>query len=128
MKTYKCLKAIKKNSQTNDGHPDGTELLIFAEKTIDEEVKKQAEEAGIPIADKIYYALIKNSQDFELMEYLPTAILDFKTDIISDELVDFKTEDETALSGTGDDHSGVFFHCMGHAGCKRCVRGRIPSY
>ena len=97
MKTYKCLKAIKKNSQTNDGHPDGTELLIFAEKTIDEEVKKQAEEAGIPIADKIYYALIKNSQDFELMEYLPTAILDFKTDIISDELVDFKTEDENLI-------------------------------
>lgn len=23
-----------------------------------------------------------------------------------------------ALSGTGDDHSGVFFHCMGHTGCK----------
>ena len=63
MKTYKCLKAIKKNSQTNDGHPDGTELLIFAEKTIDEEVKKQAEKDGIPIADKIYYALVKNSQN-----------------------------------------------------------------
>ena len=98
MKTYKCLKAIKKNSQINDGHPDGTELLIFAEKTIDEEVKKQAEEAGIPIADKIYYALIKNSQDFELMEYLPIAILDFKTDIISDELVNFKTEDENLIA------------------------------
>ena len=98
MKTYKCLKAIKKNSQVNDGHPDGTELLIFAEKTIDEEVKKQAEKAGIPIADKIYYALIKNSQDFELMEYLPMAILDFKTDIISDELVDFKTEDENLIN------------------------------
>ena len=98
MKTYKCLKAIKKNSQINDGHPDGTELLIFAEKTIDEEVKKQAEKDGIPIADKIYYALIKNSQDFELMEYLPTAILDFKTDIISDELVDFKTEDENLIN------------------------------
>ena len=40
----------------------------------------------------------------------------------------FKTEDEKALSGTGNDHSGVFFHCMGHAGCKRCVRGWIPSY
>ena len=97
MKTYKCLKAIKKNSQINDGHPDGTELLIFAEKTIDEEVKKQAEKDGVPIADKIYYALIKNSQDFELMEYLPTAILDFKTDIISDKLVDFKTEDENLI-------------------------------
>ena len=98
MKIYKCLKAIKKNSQINDGHPDGTELLIFAEKTIDEEVKKQAEKDGIPPADKIYYALIKNSQDFELMEYLPTAILDFKTDIISDELVDFKTEDENLIN------------------------------
>ena len=98
MKTYKCLKAIKKNSQVNDGHPDGTELLIFAEKTIDEEVKKQAEKAGIPIADKIYYALVKNSQNFELMEYLPMAILDFKTDIISDELVDFKTEDENLIN------------------------------
>lgn len=97
MKTYKCLKAIKKNSQTNDGHPDGTELLIFAEKTIDEEVKKQAEEAGIPIADKIYYALVKNSELTELMEYLPIVILDFKTDIISDELVDFKTENEELI-------------------------------
>lgn len=97
MKTYKCLKAIKKNSQTNDGHPDGTELLIFAEKTIDEEIKKQAEKDGVPIANKIYYALIKNSQDFELMEYLPVVILDFKTDIISDELVDFKTEDEELI-------------------------------
>ena len=97
MKTYKNLKTIKKNTQVNDGHPDGTELLIFAEKTIDEEVKKQAEKDGIPLADKIYYALIKNSQDFELMEYLPTAILDFKTDIISDELVDFKTEDKELI-------------------------------
>ena len=97
MKTYKCLKAIKKNSQTNDGHPDGTELLIFAEKTIGEEVKKQAEKDGIPIADKMYYALVKNSELPELMEYLPMAILDFKTDIISDELVDFKTEDENLI-------------------------------
>ena len=31
------------------------------------------------------------------MEYLPIAILDFKTDIISDELVDFKTEDENLI-------------------------------
>ena len=31
------------------------------------------------------------------MEYLPTAILDFKTDIISDELVDFKTENEELI-------------------------------
>ena len=98
MKTYKCLKAIKKNSQINDGHPDGTELLIFAEKTIDEEVKKQAEKDGIPLADKIYYALVKNSQNFELMEYLPMVILDFKTDIISDKLVDFKTEDENLIN------------------------------
>ena len=97
MKTYKCLKAIKKNSQTNDGHPDGTELLIFAEKTIDEEVKKQAEKDGIPIADKMYYALVKNSELTESIEYLPIAILDFKTDIISDELVDFKTEDENLI-------------------------------
>ena len=97
MKTYKCLKAIKKNSQTNDGHPDGTELLIFAEKTIDEEVKKQAEEDGVPIADKIYYALVKNSELPELIGYLPIAILDFKTDIISDKLVDFKTEDENLI-------------------------------
>ena len=36
--------------------------------------------------------------NFELMEYLPTAILDFKTDIISDELVDFKTEDENLIA------------------------------
>lgn len=97
MKTYKCLKAIKKNSQTNDGHPDGTELLIFAEKILDEEVKKQAEKAGVPIADKMYYALAKNSELPELIEYLPIAILDFKTDIISDELVDFKTENEELI-------------------------------
>ena len=97
MKTYKCLKAIKKNSQISDGHPDGTELLIFTEKILDEEVKKQAEEAGVPIANKMYYALVKNSQDFELMEYLPIAILDFKTDIISNELVDFKTENEELI-------------------------------
>ena len=97
MKTYKCLKAIKKNSQVNDGHPDGTELLIFAEKTIDEEVKKQAEKDGIPLADKIYYALVKNSELTESIEYLPVVILDFKTDIISDKLVDFKTEDENLI-------------------------------
>ena len=98
MKTYKCLKAIKKNSKVNDGHPDGTELLIFAEKTLSEEIKKQAEEDGIPIADKIYYALVKNSELPELMEYLPIAVLDFKTDIISDKLVDFKTEDENLIN------------------------------
>ena len=98
MKTYKCLKAIKKNSQVNDAHPDGTELLLFAEKTLNEEVKKQAEKDGIPIADKIYYALVKNSQDFELMEYLPILVLNFKTDIISDELIDFKTEDENLIN------------------------------
>lgn len=97
MKTYKCLKAIKKNSQINDGHPDGTELLIFAEHTLNEEVKKQAEKDGVPIADKIYYALVKNSELPELMEYLPIAVLDFKTDIISDELIDFKTEDENLI-------------------------------
>ena len=111
MKTYKCLKAIKKNSQVNDGHPDGTELLIFAEKTIDEEVKKQAEKDGIPLADKIYYALIKNSQDFELMEYLPTAILDFKTDIISDKLVDFKTEDENLINYLNQLEHQLFIPC-----------------
>ena len=98
MKTYKCLKATKKNSQVNDAHPDGTELLIFAEKTLNEEVKKQAEKDGVPMADKIYYALIKNSQDFELMEYLPILVLNFKTDIISDELIDFKTEDENLIN------------------------------
>lgn len=98
MKIYKCLKAIKKNSEVNDGHPDGTELLIFAEKTLSEEVKKQAEKDGVPIADKIYYALVKNSELPELMEYLPIVILDFKTDIISDELVDFKTEDENLIN------------------------------
>ena len=108
MKTYKCLKAIKKNSQTNDGHSDGTELLIFAEKTIDEEVKKQAEEDGIPIADKIYYALVKNSQDFELMEYLPILVLNFKTDIISDELIDFKTEDENLINYLNDLEEKLF--------------------
>ena len=97
MKIYKCLKAIKKNSQTNDGHPDGTELLIFAEKSFSEEIKKQAEKDGVPIADKIYYALVKNSELPELMGYLPIAILDFKTNIISDELVDFKTEDEELI-------------------------------
>lgn len=97
MKTYKCLKAIKKNSQTNDGHPDGTELLIFAEHILNEEVKKQAEEAGVPIANKIYYALAKNSELPEVMEYLPIAVLDFKTDIISDKLVDFKTENEELI-------------------------------
>ena len=97
MKIYKCLKAIKKNSEPNDGNPDGTELLIFAEKTLSKEVKKQAEKDGVPIADKIYYALVKNSDLPELMEYLPIAILDFKTDIISDELVDFKTENEELI-------------------------------
>ena len=97
MKIYKCLKAIKKNSQVNDGHPDGTELLIFAEKILDEEIKKQAEENDVPIANKIYYALAKNSEHPELMEYLPIVILDFKTDIISDELVDFKTENEELI-------------------------------
>ena len=108
MKTYKCLKAIKKNSQTNDGHPDGTELLRLAEKTIDEEVKKQAEKDGVPIADKIYYALVKNSELTELMGYLPIAILDFKTDIISDELVDFKTEDENLINYLNDLEEKLF--------------------
>ena len=98
MKTYKCLKAIKKNSEPNYGNPDGTELLVFAEKTLSKEVKKQAEKDGVPIADKIYYALVKNSELTELMEYLPIVILDFKTDIISDELVDFKTEDENLIA------------------------------
>ncbi len=51
MKTYKYLKAIKKNSQNNDGHPDGTELLIFAEKIFSEEVKKEAIKAGAEMAN-----------------------------------------------------------------------------
>ena len=108
MKTYKCLKAIKKNSQTNDGHPDGTELLIFAEKIFSEEVKKEAIKAGAKMANKMYYALVKNLEFPELMEYVPLAVLDYKVDIITDELIDLNIEDENLINHLNDLEEKLF--------------------
>ena len=99
MKTYKCLKAIKKNSEENDGHPDGTELLIFAEKQIEDSVKQQAKADGLPEVDKIYYTLIKNEDpSYPEFEYIPIGMVDFKAEIISDELFDFNTEDPQLIA------------------------------
>ena len=42
------------------------------------------------------------------MEYLPTAILNFKTDVISDELIDFKTEDENLINYLNDLEEKLF--------------------
>ena len=98
MKTYKCLKAIKKNSEENDGHPNGTELLIFAEKQIEDSIKQQAKANGLPEVDKIYYTLIKDEDHlYPQFEYIPISMVDFKAEIISDELVDFNTENSQLI-------------------------------
>ena len=40
----------------------------------------------------------------------------------------FKIKDETALSRAGDDHSGVYSHCMGHADAKDAFGGWVRRY
>lgn len=82
---YKVKRAIKAKGEEGDLTPEGTELLLLAEISFTEEIRKEAMNNGARYADKMYISYNKEFQN-------TVAMVDWKIGSINDELIEIELE------------------------------------
>lgn len=88
MKIYKSIKGVKINSEEEDGHKDGSEIFVIAQRTLSEEEREELLKVelnnGVKVPEKFYLAVF--SEDKVPIPVLTTS---HKVEITSEEVVDY---------------------------------------